>query len=85
MDMAVTDVDVSKFAGEDAELISLLQILFKNRSVAHKKVMVGDDCKEFLLEYENGAKARLNFDELLAKIQRSKSTSEALDILKSLM
>ena len=85
VDIPVNEVDVSKFDGDDAEFISLMQVLLKNRSLPHKKVMVGADCKQFMLEYDNGEKAMLDFDELLAKIQRSKNTSEALDILKSLM
>ncbi|MBM7074605.1 hypothetical protein JQC92_21745 [Shewanella sp. 202IG2-18] len=82
IDLPIDEADESKFTGDDAEFITLMKLLDKNRNLPQSKSVVGD---QFAISYSNGDTAIVEFGEVLNQLQRCKSTTEALDILKGLI
>ncbi|WP_133406868.1 hypothetical protein [Parashewanella tropica] len=82
LDFSITEVDPQRFSGTDAELIKLLQILYRNLQQKPQKMMVGD---KFFLRYPNGEQTLVDFHELMNQVHRCKDSEEALEILKNLI
>ena len=82
VDLAIDKADESKFAGDDAEFIRLMKLLYKNKSLAQSKSVVGD---QFAISYSNGETTIVELESILKQIQRCKTTAEALDILKGII